>query len=53
MKKQETKSDRKADQNKQPRRAYEAPKMVTYSKDDILAGMGPARAMYGDLNAAP
>ena len=39
-----------SDRGKKP---YEAPKMTTYSQQEILAGMGPAHAIYGGPGGAP
>ncbi len=29
------------------KKTYEPPKLITYSREEILAGLGPARAIYG------
>jgi predicted nucleotidyltransferase component of viral defense system len=37
----------------QTKRSYETPKLTIYSRQEILATLGPARAIYGGIGGAP
>jgi hypothetical protein len=38
---------------KNARRPYEAPRVTVYTQEEILAGIGPARAIYGNPGGNP
>jgi len=41
------------DRGQNARRPYEAPRLTVYTKEEILAGIGPARAIYGPAGGQP
>ena len=41
------------ERGQQARRPYEAPRLTIYTQDEILAGIGPARAIYGSPGGNP
>ncbi len=42
-----------ADRGQNARRPYESPRLTTYNQEEILAGIGPARAIYGPAGGNP
>jgi len=41
------------DRGKKVRRPYESPRLSVYTQEQILAGIGPARAIYGSPGGNP
>jgi len=41
------------DRSQKARGPYEAPRLTVYTQEEILAGIGPARAIYGSPGGNP
>jgi len=41
------------DRGQEMRRPYESPRLTVYTQEEILAGIGPARAIYGPAGGNP